>query len=57
MDGSINKLNMSNVKISIRFFDNREWCAVWDEQNAKWWFSVLDGSKKNDSKKVQNGIT
>jgi cell filamentation protein len=29
-------------KISIRFFDDREVRAVWDEQNAKWWFSVLD---------------
>ena len=33
---------MSNTKISIRFFDDREVRAVWDEQNAKWWFSVLD---------------
>lgn len=33
---------MSSVKISIRFFDDREVRAVWDEQNAKWWFSVLD---------------
>lgn len=29
-------------KISIRFFDNREVRAVWDEAGAKWWFSVLD---------------
>ena len=29
---------MSNTKISIRFFDDREVRAVWDEQNAKWWF-------------------
>jgi cell filamentation protein len=29
-------------KISIRFFDDREVRAVWDDQNAKWWFSVLD---------------
>ena len=29
-------------KISIRFFDDREVRAVWDEQNTKWWFSVLD---------------
>ena len=27
-------------KISIRFFDDREVRALWDEQNAKW--SVLD---------------
>jgi cell filamentation protein len=33
---------MNNAKISIRFFDDREVRAVWDEQNAKWWFSVLD---------------
>ncbi len=32
---------MSNAKISIRFFDDREVRAVWDEQNAKWWFCVL----------------
>ena len=29
-------------KISIRFFDDREVRAVWDNENAKWWFSVLD---------------
>lgn len=34
---------MSNrQKISIRFFDDREVRALWDEENAKWWFSVLD---------------
>jgi len=33
---------MNNAKISIRFFDDREVRAVWDEQNAKCWFSVLD---------------
>ena len=29
-------------KISIRFFDDREVRAVWDEEHAKWWFSVVD---------------
>jgi len=29
-------------KISIRFFDDREVRAVWEDENAKWWFSVLD---------------
>lgn len=29
-------------KISIQFFDDREVRAVWDEENSKWWFSVLD---------------
>lgn len=33
---------MSQEKISIRFFDDREVRAVWDEQHSKWWFSVLD---------------
>jgi len=31
-----------STKISIRFFDDREVRALWDEKNAKWWFSVLD---------------
>lgn len=31
-----------NSKISIRFFDNREVRAIWDDANSKWWFSVLD---------------
>ena len=29
-------------KISIRFFDDKEVRAVWDDEQAKWWFSVLD---------------
>ncbi len=29
-------------KISIRFFNDKEVRAVWDEENPKWWFSVLD---------------
>ena len=29
-------------KISIRFFNDREVRAIWDEENSKWWFSVLD---------------
>ena len=29
-------------KISIRFFDDREVRAVWDDEKTKWWFSVLD---------------
>ena len=33
---------MSNAKIAIRFFGDREVRAVLGEQNAKWWFSVLD---------------
>lgn len=33
---------MSNNKVSIRFFDDREVRAIWDDENSKWWFSVLD---------------
>jgi cell filamentation protein len=29
-------------KISIRFFDDREVRAIWDDEKSKWWFSVLD---------------
>ena len=29
-------------KISIRFYGNRPVRAIWDEENSKWWFSVLD---------------
>jgi cell filamentation protein len=49
---------MNNAKISIRFFDDREVRAVWDEQNAKWWFSVLDIvallTDQNDYTKTRN---
>jgi fido (protein-threonine AMPylation protein) len=49
---------LSNSKISIRFFDDREVRAVWDEQNAKWWFSVLDIvallTDQNDYAKTRN---
>jgi len=29
-------------KISIRFFDDSEVRAVWDDKGSKWWFSVVD---------------
>ena len=29
-------------KVSIRFYHDHEVRAIWDEENAKWWFSVLD---------------
>lgn len=49
---------MSNTKISIRFFDDREVRAIWDEENAKWWFSVLDIlavlTDQNDYAKTRN---
>ena len=30
------------MKISIRFFSNREVRAIWDEENSKWFFHVID---------------
>lgn len=30
------------MKTSIRFFNDREVRAVWDEDQNKWWFSALD---------------
>ena len=30
------------MKTSIRFFDDREVRAAWDDENSKWWFSVID---------------
>lgn len=45
-------------KISVRFFNDSEVRAVWDEQNAKWWFSVLDIvgilNEEGDYSKVRN---
>ena len=29
-------------KKSIRFFNDREVRAVWDEEHSKWWFSATD---------------
>lgn len=49
---------MNSPKISIRFFDDREVRALWDEENAKWWFSVLDIvavlTDQNDYNKTRN---
>ena len=29
-------------KISIRFYNDCEVRAVWDEEKSKWWFSAID---------------
>lgn len=29
-------------KISIRFYNDREVRAIWDEEKSKWWFSAVD---------------
>lgn len=33
-------------KKSIRFFNDREVRAVWDEEHNKWWFSAPDGKQR-----------
>lgn len=45
-----------HLKISIRFFDDREVRAVWDEEHTKWWFSVLDivGMLNNEQDYTKN---
>jgi cell filamentation protein len=46
------------MKISIRFFNDREVRALWDDENSKWWFSVLDIlavlTNQNDYTKSRN---
>lgn len=32
----------SRTKVSIRFYNDREVRAVWDEEKNKWWFSAVD---------------
>ncbi|MBK8680381.1 MAG: Fic family protein [Bacteroidetes bacterium] len=48
----------SQMKISIRFFNDREVRALWDDKQGKWWFSVLDIvgvlNDESDYNKVRN---
>ena len=45
-------------KLSIRFYKDREVRAVWDDENDKWWFSVIDVvgvlNEQDDYKKNRN---
>ena len=49
---------MVEHKESIRFFNDREVRAVWDEEHSKWWFSVLDIiaaiNEQDDYQKTRN---
>ena len=46
------------VKISIRHYGKKKVRAVWDAQNSKWWFSVLDIvsalNEQDDAEKTRN---
>nr|WP_273176154.1 Fic family protein [Hoylesella pleuritidis] len=49
---------MAEHKKSIRFFNDREVRAVWDDNHNKWWFSVLDIiaaiNEQDDYQKTRN---
>lgn len=36
------QLMKEQLKLSIRFFNDREVRAIWDDEHSKWWFNVLD---------------
>ena len=40
--GSAQSHQNMKEKISIRFFNDREVRAVWNDTGSRWWFSVLD---------------
>lgn len=45
-------------KVSIRFFNDREVRAIWDDENTQWWFNVIDIvailNEQNDYTKANN---
>jgi len=49
---------MTTYKTSIRFFNDHEVRAVWDDENNKWWFSVIDVvaalNEQDDYQKTRN---
>lgn len=51
-------MKTEHLKISIRFFNDSEVRAVWDDAGSKWWFSVLDIvgvlNEEKDYTKVRN---
>lgn len=61
MSKSISLLKFVSVmahKKSIRFFNDRQVRAVWDEEHSKWWFSAIDIVRaindEDDYKKCRN---
>ena len=49
---------VNTMKVSIRFFNDCEVRAVWDDENSKWWFNVVDIvavlNKQDDYTKANN---
>ena len=44
------------AKISVRFYGDHEVRALWDEENSKWWFSVVDvvGAMNGEENHLKN---
>ena len=53
----MSKEEFHNIKKSIRFYNDHEVRAVWDEENSKWWFSATDivGAINNEEDYVKAG--
>ena len=55
---ALNNDSKNMAKQSIRFYKDREVRAVWDDENNKWWFSVLDVvgaiNEQDDYQKTRN---
>lgn len=51
-------MKKEHLKVSIRFFNDREVRAIWEDEHAKWWFSVVDVvgilNDENDYTKTRN---
>lgn len=44
------------TKIIIRFYNDREVRAVWDEEKSKWWFSAVSLWQLSSIAPVQESI-
>lgn len=53
----MSKEDFHNIKKSVRFYNDHEVRAVWDEENSKWWFSATDivGAINNEEDYVKAG--
>ena len=48
---------MSDPKNAIRLFEDRRVRAVWDEENEKWWLSIVDVVGVLTDQPTQRGAT
>ena len=40
----------------VQLFENRKVRSVWDENVEKWWFSIVDVEKENETVTICNGF-